>query len=57
MTGFTDRACAPIFTKRASPYSEGAGLESSARAMHGGPGLIIRASRKRRARIGNGVLI
>lgn len=57
MTCYFDRAGSPRFIKRASPYGEGVGLESSVRAMHYGTGLIIRASRSRRARVGNGMLI
>ena len=57
MTGSFYQAGSPRFIKRASPYGEGVGLESSVRARHYGPGLIIWASRARRARVGNGMLI
>ena len=41
-------------TRVAEESGDGAGLESSARAMHRGPGLITRASRQRCAHIGRG---
>ena len=57
MTGYSDRAGSSRFIRRTSPYGEGTGLESSVRAMHHGPVVITQASRKRRARVSNGVLI